>query len=229
ATGDWILVLDADELVPEPLSRRLMEIASDDVADVVLCPFRTFLLGTAMKGTGWGPRHEVHLRFYRRGCVSFSPEVHSSPVPCSGSRVIDLRDEEPSGQLAIQHFAYLGFHDFVDRLNRYTSIEANQASARGETISLLRTITRAVREFAWRLLRAGGYRDGWRGVHLSVLMGVYRWVSSAKQQQLKAVGSDDAIKSLYIEVAEGLLSAYRKDTELGAHVGGASRGGSVES
>jgi len=36
ATGDWILIVDADERVPRPLAVKLMEIAEKDQAD--FCP-----------------------------------------------------------------------------------------------------------------------------------------------------------------------------------------------
>ena len=216
ATGEWILVLDADELIPEPLSRRLIEIASDGMGDVVMVARRNFLLGTPLIGSGWGPRQDVHSRFYRRGCLTFPGDIHRSPVASPGVRVVDISVEEPSSELAIQHFNYLGFDDFIERLNRYTGIEAKEAGERGESSSLLRGLAKACREFGWRFVRSKGYRDGWRGIYLSVLMGVYRLASSAKQKQLEVVGSDEAIEVLYAEEAERLLSAYPAGMHPGA-------------
>jgi glycosyltransferase involved in cell wall biosynthesis len=213
ATGDWILVLDADELVPEPLSCRLLEIAAGDAADIVMCPYRTFILGAALKGSGWGPRYEVHPRFYRRGHLTWSPEVHRAPMPAPGSRIVTVEGGEAAAELAIHHFNYLGFGDFLDRLNRYTSIEAAEAAARGESVSLLRGFARAGRELLWRLVKDRGFRDGWRGVYLSTLMGVYRLVVSAKQHQLRTVGSEEEIEAGYVREAERLLAAYPE----GAH------------
>ena len=215
ATGDWILVLDADELVPESLSRRLRDIAAGDAADVVMCPYRTYILGAPLKGSGWGPRHELHPRFYRRGYLSWSPEVHRAPVPAPGARIVALQAGEPAeaAELAIHHFNYLGFGDFLDRLNRYTSIEAAEAAARGESVSLLRGFARAGRELLWRLVKDRGFRDGWRGVYLSTLMGVYRLVVSAKQHQLRTVGSEEEIEAGYVREAERLLATYPE----GAH------------
>ncbi|PYU89881.1 MAG: glycosyltransferase family 2 protein, partial [Acidobacteria bacterium] len=43
AGGDWILILDADEVVPLLLSRRLREIARRDEADVVTLPRLNYL------------------------------------------------------------------------------------------------------------------------------------------------------------------------------------------
>lgn len=211
ATGDWILVLDADELVPEPLSRRFISVVEEDDFDIVACPFKTFLLGTALKGTGWG-RHEVHQRFFRRGFLEFRDQVHSSPILRSGGRILDLAaatsSTESPADFAIHHFNYLGFHDFLDRLNRYTTIEAIQASQSDEVTSLRRALKAAGREFVWRFVRAEGFRDGWRGAYLSILMAMYRLVSNAKQQQLQLVGTEEEIEALYAQEAERLLWQY---------------------
>jgi (heptosyl)LPS beta-1,4-glucosyltransferase len=207
ASGDWILVLDADELVPEPLSRRLMEIASADAADVAVCSRRNFLLGAPLTGGGWDASQDVHPRFFRKGCLTFRSEIHSVPEPVQGARVITIGPGS-EGELAIQHFNYLGFRDFIDRLNSYTTVEAEQASARGESSSLLRAAVRAAAEFVWRLVVRRGFRDGWRGVYLSGFMGMYRLVVKAKQKQLEVVGSDEKIDALYRQEAERILSHF---------------------
>lgn len=207
ASSDWVLVLDADELIPEPLSRRLIELASEGRADVVMCPFRTFLLGEALRGSGWGISDQMHPRFFRNGSLVFRPEVHSLPDPAVGARVTTL-DARANPEMAVQHFNYLGFGDFLDRLNRYTSIEAVQAAGRGESSSAVRGLGRAGLEVVWRLLRKKGYRDGWRGFYLSFLMGTYRLVIRAKQKQLETVGTDDQIAAIYHQEAERILASY---------------------
>jgi glycosyltransferase involved in cell wall biosynthesis len=207
ATCEWVLVLDADELVPEPLSRRLRAIATGDTADVVLCPFHTYLVGAPLRGTGWGPNHEIHPRFFRKGSLTFFDEIHSVPEPTAGARVITLSLEDDP-HLAIQHFNYLGFSDFIARLNRYTTIEAEQALARGDQGSMWRAIRATTREAGWRFVKAGGFRDGWRGFYLSALMGVYRLATAAKVRQLREAGTEDDVRASYARLAEGFLEAY---------------------
>ncbi|MGH9356058.1 MAG: glycosyltransferase family 2 protein, partial [Terriglobia bacterium] len=59
ASGDWIMVLDADEIVPEPLSRKLIEIAhGDEGVDAARLPWVNYLLGAAIRHTGWGPSQD---------------------------------------------------------------------------------------------------------------------------------------------------------------------------
>ncbi|HEX6940313.1 MAG TPA: glycosyltransferase family 2 protein [Longimicrobiales bacterium] len=205
ATGDWILVLDADELVPEPLSRTLRAIARDDAADVVVLPRLNHLLGAPMRYTGWGPHQDRHPRFFRRGHFRPTDLIHGSPPPQEGARVLHLAYEPGH---AIVHFNYVDTAHFLDKLNRYTSIEARQAAERGERAAGPRTLARAARVFLRRYVRQQGYRDGWRGLYLSLLMALYRVATDAKLKEIESVGTREAILDAYRSEARRILDGY---------------------
>jgi glycosyltransferase involved in cell wall biosynthesis len=208
ATGEWILLLDADEVVPEPLSRRLLEIAANDEADVVIIPWSNYLLGAPLMHTGWGPKEDKHARFFKPGMLQSSAKIHDFSRPSPGARVMELA-YQPG--LAMVHFNYLDAAQFLEKLNRYTTIEARQAFERGERASAQRALYSAAREFVWRYLRMKGYRDGWRGLYLSGLMATYRWATYAKLQELESVGSREAVREVYGRKSERILEGYGKE------------------
>jgi glycosyltransferase involved in cell wall biosynthesis len=210
ATGDWILVLDADELVPQPLSRRLREIATSGEADAVSIPWSNYLLGEALGHTGWGPTQDAHVRFFRRGAVEARPDIHDFLHVVPGSRLLRLPAAEG---MAMIHMNYTDVTQFVEKLNRYTSVEAEDALARGERGSPARAMRRSAREFLTRYLSLRGYRDGWRGFYLSALMAMYRLVTVAKLDELRRNGPRAAVESSYREEAERWLAAYREEAE----------------
>jgi|SRR5579875_1462939 len=207
-TGDWIIMLDADEVVPEPLSRKLVEIAhnSTDV-DAVKIPWLNYLLGAPLGHTGWGPQQDKHIRFFKRGSVSADSAIHSSLKPKPGARILDLPYQKDH---AIVHFNYLNTAQFIEKLNRYTSIEAKQAIERGERASYVTAFKRATKEFLWRYFKARGCLDGWRGFYLSAFMSFYRITLAAKLQELHVNGPRDLVESNYRSVAENLVNQYRK-------------------
>lgn len=205
ATGDWVMVLDADELVPYPLSRRLREVAAADEVDVVSIPWRNYLLGAALEHTGWGPGQDRHCRFFRRGSVSARPDIHDYLQAEARARVLDL-PVEPG--LAVVHFNYRDVTQFVEKLNRYTTVEAAAAAASGDRGGSARAMLQAAREFARRYLRRAGYRDGWRGFYLSALMAMYRLVVAAKLEEFRRNGPAAAVDEAYREIAERFLSEY---------------------
>lgn len=205
ASGDWILVLDADEVVPLPLARRLRAITTTAEADVVRIPRVSWILGGPLLHAGWNPERDRHARFFRRGAVELPAAIHGPIRPRPGAHVLDL---EAAAGLMLVHFNYVDSTDLLERLNRYTDVEAAQALAHGERVSFLRVIGGALRETAVRLLWHGGWRDGWRGVYLSLLMGFYRLAAGAKRLERQRLGSHDDIERRYRQAAEALLAEH---------------------
>jgi hypothetical protein len=106
------------------------------------------------------------------------------------------------------HFNYLDVTHFLDKLNRYTSIEAGQAAAHGERAGAVVTVIRAMREWAVRFLWHQGYKDGWRGLALSGLMSAYHLAVYAKRCELDVGSSRETVMRRYADEAERLLAAY---------------------
>jgi (heptosyl)LPS beta-1,4-glucosyltransferase len=201
ASGDWILVLDADEVVPAALRDRLREIALGEAADVVVIPWVNYIWGEPMSATGWGPDDDRHPRFFRRGALRASDEIHAYLTPEPDARVMVLPYRPGHG---VHHFAYLDVAHFIEKLNRYTTVEALQARARGERSTYGRAVFRGAREFVRRYLRLGGYRDGWRGFYLSSCMAFYKLAIGAKLKELEEVGSREEVRRVYLTRAEEL-------------------------
>jgi glycosyltransferase involved in cell wall biosynthesis len=205
AGSDWILILDADEMVPAALARRLVRVATTNEADVVRIPMVNHLLGAPLRATGWGPDQDRHLRFFRRGMVTATSDIHDYLRATAGARILDL---PASPDQSLIHFNYVDVVHFVEKLNRYTSIEAAAAAARGERSSRIRAIVAASREFLRRYFKARGYRDGWRGFYLSILMAGYRLVMAAKLAELHSTGGRTAVTATYRRIADDVLDGY---------------------
>jgi len=205
ASGDWILVLDADEVVPLPLSRALVNIAGSDSADVVRIPWLNYLLGAPLMHTNWGPKQDSHLRFFKKRCVTATFRVHNYLHVVPGSRVLKL-SFKPG--LAVAHFNYVDSQQFIEKLNRYTTIEAQQAFERGERKTAVSALLMGGKEFVSCYIKARGFQEGWRGLYLSLFMSFYRIVATAKLQELTVLGSRERIEADYRREAEEILKAY---------------------
>jgi glycosyltransferase involved in cell wall biosynthesis len=215
STGDWILVLDADELVPEPLSRQLRAIAASGTADAVSIPRLNYILGAPILHTGWGPDQDRHIRFLRRGCVQLPSRIHGAIQATPSSRLHRL-PAQPGG--ALVHFNLGNMSDVASRIDRYTTIEAAESRGRGETAQEGRVLVRGIAEFFNRYVRLGGWRDGWRGLHLSTWMAMYRVVTDAKLRELELALSPDAIVTDYRRVADEALLGYERAVESAVRV-----------
>lgn len=181
ASGDWVFILDADEMVPPTLAEHLRELAdSDPEVDVVMVPRANVILGRWIRyGNNWPARHS---RFFRPGSLLMTDRIHKSIAPAPGSRKHKLAADP---KLAIWHFPGGNLGDLVRKVDRYTDIEARQAYARGRrTTGPIDLLTDAGR-YLWRqYIKGRGYRDGTMGLALALTRTFYRVLIAAKLWEL---------------------------------------------
>ncbi len=211
AIGDWILVLDADEMIPRALGRWLRDaVERDPDVDVFLVARANVIFGRRMlHGTNWPSRR---ARFFRRGTMTISGRIHHGLEPVAGAR---LRNVPPGLELAIWHFSYPDVETLVEKVNRYTTIEARQAAERGERPpgSPRRFLLSAGRWFWRSYLRDRGYRDGTGGLILAVSRAYYRFLRAAKAWERPRVAARQAevlaVRERLVREYQTLDSAHR--------------------
>ena len=68
AENEWVLILDADEEIPNSLSDKFLDIVNKGgVATFVEIPRKNIIFGHWMKASMWWP--DYHVRFFRKGEV----------------------------------------------------------------------------------------------------------------------------------------------------------------
>jgi glycosyltransferase involved in cell wall biosynthesis len=203
ATFDWIFVLDADEIVPPTLAAEVRRIATRNEADVVSIPYLNFMIGRTIRHTGWDPESDRHPRFFRRNSIVLSDRVHLPWQIAPDARLLSL---PASDELSIHHFNYADWSQFISKMNRYTTIEANQVLAIGKPVKFHRVFWTCLREFGVRYVLKSGYRDGYEGFVLSCLMVTYRLLVAAKSRQLAQHGSEVVIQEQYMSWARAVAN-----------------------
>jgi glycosyltransferase involved in cell wall biosynthesis len=202
ADGDWILILDADEMIPPALGQWLREqVAQDPEVDVFMLPRANIIFGRFMRhGTNWPSRR---ARFFRRGAVRISGRIHHGLEPRPGAR---LRHVPARSELAIWHFSYPDISSLVRKIDRYTTIEAQQAAERGERppTSARRFLASAGRWFWRSYLRDRGYRDGTGGLVLAVSRAYYRFLRASKAwEQPRMAAREAAVRQVRQRILAG--------------------------
>lgn len=181
AQGPWILLLDCDEEIPTSLSSKLKELASGDrrsEIDYVLIPRKNIIFGKWIKHTGWWPDYNV--RFFKKGRVTFSNKIHEQPQ--TQGREWKLADKE---SLAIVHHNYQTIGQFLERVNKYTDIEARELLDSGYKFSWIDLFKKPDGEFLSRFFAQEGYKDGIHGFILSSLQSLSFFVTYIKVWELQ--------------------------------------------
>lgn len=115
--------------------------------------------------------------------------LHASAEPAGGARILRLK-YRPG--FCVIHFNYVNAGHFLQKLNRYTDIEAQQAKERGEKASPTKLLLRPIAEFLKRYLYRQGFRDGWNGFYYCLLMLVYKLTVAIKLRELECDGASEA-------------------------------------
>lgn len=175
ATGDWVLTLDADEVV-SPELRRSIERALRDPGSALgfKIEYRTWFLGEWFGGRGW--RRDRKLRLFRRDRARYDAVAVHSRV------AVDGPPDRLSGPLL--HYHYRGLEQQVQKINRYTSWSAQQAYEQGKRCGAFTPIVRLGTYFGKSYLLHGGFLYGRAGLVDAVLEGVYGFLKYAKLWEL---------------------------------------------
>lgn len=205
AACEWILILDADEMVVPALSRQLMGYVSSGDADVVVIPRLNYDLGFPMMHSGSGPDQDRQMRFFRQGKLSIDSKIHAFLKPAPSARVKHLPFKD-GGYLA--HFGFMDTTQFLEKMVRYTGIEAAQAFEEGKKTSSIQMLWKAAKAFLSRYFIYGGYRDGWRGLNMSLYLAGYRIMTYAKLRQLQEVGDQASVIAQSQLIADAIVREY---------------------
>lgn len=161
---EWVLHLDADETVSEAMAGELAAFFSDGRAAGVAAarfPRKELIFGKWIDHGGWYPQYK--LRLYRKGAGNWIGRVHENYVGYPGDAFTFGGD--------ILHDSYSSIELFLEKFNRYSSIDAEQAFLEGKKFSLFAMFTQPVERFLGRYLGHQGYRDGMHGFVLALLVG----------------------------------------------------------
>ncbi len=164
ASGDWILVLDPDEEVTTTLAKKIREIIKAGIYDYVRIPRKNIIFGHFMRHAHFWPDYNVRL--FKKGSVEWSNVIHT--VPAIKGKGADLESKE---EFALIHYHYGSVEQYLERMNRYTTVQAELKVKSGYKFKWQDMLLRPANEFLSRYFGDEGYKDGPYGLALSLMQG----------------------------------------------------------
>lgn len=191
AKGDWVLQLDADEIVTEELKVEIRKLLSSEYfgfdtwvsplkkllgkkpqpltqpAAAYYLPRRNFFLGRYLKHAGQYP--DPVIRLFQKG------KAHLPAKDVHEQMVVDGQIGWLTGEL--DHYATPDFSRYLLRENRYSSLAATQLYEAGIKITLLNTVNylflKPLATFLSLYFRYRGFLDGFPGFVFSLYSGLH--------------------------------------------------------
>lgn len=171
ATGEWVLFVDADERVTPALAAEIASAIADPKGFAGFAvPRRNMALGRWLDWHFGG--EDAPVRLVRRDGARLAPQgVHEVIEPPG-----------PAGRLAerLVHLTHRSVAEVVDKINRYSTIEAAELAARGARRPARRSIAAEFPRAFWRYWRSGLRKEGAVGAIEAALLAFNRTLVLAK-------------------------------------------------
>jgi glycosyltransferase involved in cell wall biosynthesis len=187
AAGDWILSVDADEVVSEKLREEIQRITeSQGSLDGYLIPRRSNFLGRWIKHGGWYP--DLVLRLFKKERGNFTDRVVHEEVRVSGSTG-RLRND-------LLHHTDPDLDHYLKKLNRYTSLDALQLLRQGRRAGVPDILFRPLLTFVKMYLFKRGFLDGLAGLILAISSSFHVFSKYVKLWHLREITAGEGIETI---------------------------------
>jgi glycosyltransferase involved in cell wall biosynthesis len=199
ATGDWVLSLDADEEISSAMREFLLLALfgehKEEFADFrggMVFSRRNCFLGKPIRYGGFYP--DPKLRLFRRGCARFEGRlVHEDLQLSSGAEYRPSLYYEMGSPVEIIHHSYPTLSDYIEHMNRYSSLGAEMVLAKGKVrFSVLNIVLRPLTTFVYNYFFRLGFLDGREGLLLHLYHAVYvswKYAKAWEKSRQKATSS----------------------------------------
>jgi len=161
-TGDWVLVLDADEQVSYELAGEIRRVISEGSHTGYAMPRQNYALGKPLRYGSQYPDYQIRL--FKAGTGHYSTERLHQKVTVDGS----------IGKMSVplDHYPYDNFQEILRKGTRYLEFEAQYMFGQGVRVSSLGMIQKAgiapMIRFWRRYLLKGGFLDGVPGLIMAL-------------------------------------------------------------
>jgi glycosyltransferase involved in cell wall biosynthesis len=174
--GEWILQLDADEIVDQDLKAEVLKIAQEGSDfDAFSIPRKNFFLGRWLSKGGQYP--DTSIRFLKKG---------KAYLPCQS---VHEQMSVPSGKIGrlsghLLHYPYPNFAEYLNKFNRYTELTAEEylhnPKMKPNFAHYFLAELRAGKEFLSRYFRHKAFIDGFPGFVFALFSGLHYPVAFIK-------------------------------------------------
>jgi glycosyltransferase involved in cell wall biosynthesis len=209
--NEWVLIVDADEVIPPALAEEIAEKVANPDADGYYLHFLYMFLGRPIRHCGYASLRVLRLFRHKLGRYEKMPTNGSKNVgDCEAHEHIILDGKVGEClKTSVEHYAYPTIHSWVEKHNRYSSWEAElyDGFMKGEFDEGVKSMPfgrrvkrrlkrihahlpcRAFVRFCYHYIFRAGFLDGKPGFIFCVLLSFYDFLCNAKVWEKKRVVS----------------------------------------
>ncbi|MCV2401430.1 glycosyltransferase family 2 protein [Marinomonas sp. C2222] len=181
-TTDWVLALDADEVVSEELKKSLLRLADTEALDTCFLVNRfSKAFGKYIKHSGWSP--DWIIRFYPRNLTQYNDDlVHEKILVPDGAHVKKVIEG------VLLHDTYDNLHHYISKTTGYLKAWSDQREGKKKS-SLMKALIHAWGCFIKMYFIKLGFLDGkhgfilaWLGMHSTFVKYIDLWLREQRNE-----------------------------------------------
>ena len=207
--NEWVLIVDADEVIPPALAEEIAAKIANPDADGYYLHFLYMFLGRPIRHCGYASLRVLRLFRHKLGRYEKMPTNGSKNVgDCEAHEHIILNGKVGGClRTSVEHYAYPTIHSWTEKHNRYSSWEAElydqfmsgELDVGVKSMPLSRRIKRKLKRvhahlpcrafvrFCYHYIFRAGFLDGKPGFIFCVLLSFYDFLCNAKVWEKKRV------------------------------------------
>ncbi len=183
AKYDWILSIDADEIVDDILAKQLQTLTLTDQTIVYNILFRVFLGNTMIRYGEWA--NDSHIRLYHRKQAGWNKaSVHEALQLPDSVKVITLEGY-------IHHYTSKDIHDFSLKTVNYAMLNALKYHQQGKKAGWVKCHAAATFSFIKNYFFRLGFLDGEAGFMVAKMNACYTWLKYVRLRELNRGGNNE--------------------------------------
>lgn len=160
AKYDWILSIDADEVLSKNLIEELksLDLEENKVYDI---PFTNIYCGKEIKFGRW--RNESHVRLFNKTKVQWNDNKVHEALMYDKSDVVKLKGK-------ILHYSMNSKAEHLAKAKKYAQLGAQRLKAEGKKASFIKIYLNPVFRFVKDYIFSLGFLDGQLGFQIAVII-----------------------------------------------------------
>ena len=176
AKNIWVLSLDADERVTKELQEEISQaLENPGEFSAFTIPRRNFIGKVWIKYGGWYPSPQ--LKLFRKDKFRWE-EVQVHPRAFLEGECGHLKSD-------LIHYSYKDISDFLNKLNRQTTLEVEKWISQDKEIRTGKFLWRSLDRFFRSYIKKQGFRDGFYGFVVAYFASLYQVLSLLKYKEIR--------------------------------------------
>jgi len=168
--NDWILSIDADEVVSIELANKIQDIILSSSNQCFRIKRNSFYLGKEIKYSGW--QNDYPIRLFNKKFANFNEKKVHEKVVCSKSAI--------KVNLPIFHYPFNSIEQHIKKIDLYSSLGAQELLEHGKKVSFFYPFFSFMAKFIKVYFIRLGFLDGKEGFILAVLSSFYSFLKYIK-------------------------------------------------